>query len=412
MKLSRIFKFVYIILIGVLLCSLSFSVVTGIILRDNLKNYEHVFTFSHDTAELLVMTTGFLANQGDRENRQWRLKYYSTQKTFRYFEINDEIDRKLVQRINQDFMAMAEIFTLISKKTEKHKTNLSSLERSDYYRFQLNRFLFHNIRLFEDTLLLGRVSFSKIRQDHRRLQIILLVFWVVFVIICLVLARLIRQRIILPINDLAKAMHSFSLGDYTASMKKSYPDEFGQLAEVFNHMKSIVLTHEQLLEKETITDKLTQLYNRRYLDERLMQECQRAKRYQRPLSLLFIDIDDFKDYNDRYGHLEGDKILISMRDLFHRILRGTDSSFRYGGEEFVLLLIETDLGNAVKIAEKTRQTFASFEFQPTDTDVIHKTISVGVVSYYIGESADDFLRRADAAMYKAKQNGKNQSVSE
>ncbi|MBW1802905.1 MAG: GGDEF domain-containing protein, partial [Deltaproteobacteria bacterium] len=128
----------------------------------------------------------------------------------------------------------------------------------------------------------------------------------------------------------------------------------------------------------SITDELTKIYNTRHFTDRLTAEIDRTNRYARPLSLLMLDIDNFKDYNDRYGHPEGDRVLSAMGRVIRDCIRRTDSAFRYGGEEFSVILPETALEGAVNVAERIRACFESEVFTPGPDQAVSKTVSIGV----------------------------------
>ena len=152
----------------------------------------------------------------------------------------------------------------------------------------------------------------------------------------------------------------------------------------------------------SITDGLTNLYNSRHFYDRLNEELTRGIRYQRPLSLLLIDIDDFKRHNDEYGHVSGDRVLRRLGRLVLSILRKNDSAYRYGGEEFTVILPETAEGQAVAVAERIRQRFENELFENNT-----KSVSIGVATYRQGEDSRKFVENADHAMYRAKRAGKN-----
>lgn len=160
----------------------------------------------------------------------------------------------------------------------------------------------------------------------------------------------------------------------------------------------------------SITDALTALYNSRHFFERLKKESERADRYAGPLSLLILDLDDFKHYNDAHGHLEGDKVLIKAGEIISRSLRQTDSAYRYGGEEFAVILPQTEGRAALRVAERIRKGLSREVFStPQGTD-IHVTASIGAAEYIEGEDVREFIKRADGNMYLAKKNGKNRCV--
>lgn len=164
---------------------------------------------------------------------------------------------------------------------------------------------------------------------------------------------------------------------------------------------------EQHYRELSMTDELTGLYNTRFFYLWGAEEISRAERYQRPLSLLILDMDDFKSYNDCYGHPEGDLVLQRLAVIFQRCVRTTDWVCRYGGEEFTALLPETPLPKALEIAERIRREFATETFTPTATAAIRKTVSIGVAQLVSGEKIRSLLTRADKYLYRAKHNGKN-----
>jgi diguanylate cyclase (GGDEF)-like protein len=151
------------------------------------------------------------------------------------------------------------------------------------------------------------------------------------------------------------------------------------------------------------SDALTGLRNRGAFEERLEEEVERARRHGRPLSLLLLDIDRFKEYNDTFGHLAGDAVLRSVGSILARKVRATDFAARYGGEELAVILPDTDSNGALELAERLRKAVESAPW--TDRSI---TVSVGVAS--LGdrvESAKDLLDAADRALYRSKERGRN-----
>ena len=155
----------------------------------------------------------------------------------------------------------------------------------------------------------------------------------------------------------------------------------------------------------SLTDGLTGLYNRRHFDSTIEREFSRSKRYGGDLSLAIIDIDFFKKINDTYGHLCGDYVLKEVAYLILDNFRKTDLVFRYGGEEFVVILTETNLESAKIPMERLRQKIENYPFTYSGNKV-KVTVSAGVSCNCI-ESTDEFLDNADKALYKAKETGRN-----
>jgi diguanylate cyclase (GGDEF)-like protein/PAS domain S-box-containing protein len=183
--------------------------------------------------------------------------------------------------------------------------------------------------------------------------------------------------------------------------------------ETFQDITEQIRAEEELRQSEqryremSITDSLTKLYNSRHFFRQLENEVERAKRYGTPLSLILMDIDDFKRYNDTYGHLEGDKVLRALSNVVRKNLRTSDTAYRYGGEEFTVLLPETEGENAFIAAERLRKDFENEILTPLPGSDVHVTVSIGVSRYVSGEQPSTFLKRVDEGMYKAKKLGKN-----
>jgi diguanylate cyclase (GGDEF)-like protein len=158
----------------------------------------------------------------------------------------------------------------------------------------------------------------------------------------------------------------------------------------------------------SIKDDLTGLYNQRHFYHLLHAEIERSERYGRPLSLLLLDIDDFKLFNDTYGHMEGDRVLERIGATIQRCVRRTDWAFRYGGEEFTIFMPETLGDQAGVVAERIRAEFGAERFRPSPGKEESKTVSIGIAEYRPGEVLRDFISRADRNMYEAKRRGKDQ----
>lgn len=158
----------------------------------------------------------------------------------------------------------------------------------------------------------------------------------------------------------------------------------------------------------SLTDALTGLYNRRHFNAELEREFMRSKRYGGNLCIAIIDIDFFKKINDTYGHLCGDYVLKEVAYLILGNFRKTDMVFRYGGEEFVVLMTETSLENSLIPLERLRKTIENNNFI-FKGEKIKVTISIGTETNHT-ESTEEFLNNADKALYQAKQSGRNQTV--
>jgi diguanylate cyclase (GGDEF)-like protein len=174
---------------------------------------------------------------------------------------------------------------------------------------------------------------------------------------------------------------------------------------------SVALDNALLLKRAealSVTDDLTHLYNSRYLNLVLRRETKRASRSGRPLSLLFIDLDGFKDINDTHGHLFGSRALVEAAAVIRSSARETDVVSRFGGDEFALVLPDTGGEGAYAVGERIRERIAAHRFLAGDGLDIHLTVSVGVATLPdVANSSEELMQAADKAMYRVKDSGKN-----
>lgn len=163
--------------------------------------------------------------------------------------------------------------------------------------------------------------------------------------------------------------------------------------------------NEKNLQTLARTDSLTGVFNRRYFMILLDREIKKHKRYKRPLSVLMLDIDYFKKINDNHGHFIGDKAIKHFAEVCKEEIRETDILARLGGEEFAIVLLESEIENSVKIAERIREKLIKSSI--ANTQIPNMTTSIGVASLKEGQSLDDLVREADELLYKGKENGRN-----
>ncbi len=154
---------------------------------------------------------------------------------------------------------------------------------------------------------------------------------------------------------------------------------------------------------DSFTDVLTGLHNRRYFNDILEKEIKRSERYGSFLSLILFDVDHFKIYNDTYGHPEGDKVLYEIGGIVKNAIRQTDSGCRYGGEEFAVILPQSNIENTINVAERIRKRIQK------DTYSLNNgvTISAGISQYQMNQNITEFISNSDIALYKAKKSGRN-----
>jgi len=272
------------------------------------------------------------------------------------------------------------------------------------------------------------VRLNKLKEEQRAALTRLLLGSVgISLLLVLVVGWMLQRIVVVPIRELHRVASAFTVGDYSARAVVKTRDEMEALAETFNEMAREIQSHTRHLE-ETIrkrtreleeankkltelatTDGLTGLYNYRFFEDTIRMEVKRAQRQELPLSLLMIDLDHFKVYNDTHGHQMGDEVLKTVARIMKYRLRSTDFPCRYGGEEFAIILPATGFGEAMKIAEELRglveaHPFPGGEKQPEG----RLTISIGVATYpQHAEDEISLVRAADMALYRAKQRGRN-----
>lgn len=162
------------------------------------------------------------------------------------------------------------------------------------------------------------------------------------------------------------------------------------------------------LSRLSMTDALTGLLNRRAIDDLLEHECARRQRTGSPISVLIFDIDHFKRINDQYGHHQGDQVLTTLASTLQQAIRGTDHLARWGGEEFIILAVDSDLDQVALLAEKIRATVQAMPLNAP----FRITVSIGVADCHAGDTVRQLCARADAALYRAKRAGRNRVVME
>jgi diguanylate cyclase (GGDEF)-like protein len=247
------------------------------------------------------------------------------------------------------------------------------------------------------------------------------------------LARKVSATIAQPIEALSEGARRISQGELDLEIPSAEGNyEIGLLIRTFNDMtrkhlrdrteiqqvnRKLLAQNDELqranevLEQLSITDGLTKLHNHRFFQEHLGREIKRVDRSGEPLSLLMMDIDDFKQLNDHFGHQAGDELLVGLAGILNQSMRDSDLVARYGGEEFAVLAANTDLTGAANLGEKIRTAVAEAAFIVGDSmRPTRMTISIGVAQYR--GSRKQLFRRADRALYHAKSEGKDCVVTE
>lgn len=247
-------------------------------------------------------------------------------------------------------------------------------------------------------------------------QLLQYIFISIIIVLGILSAYVLRNWVSRPVFMVVEGLHSIEKGELDKKVNIKSNDELGELANGFNVMAETIMSRTKKmneladeLRQLSITDSLTGVFNHRHFYTLLDNEMERTKRYNRPLSLLFIDVDYFKDYNDINGHLAGDEVLKNIARVIKDNIRTTDYLCRYGGEEFTVILPESEKGEAKLVGEKIRgkveeEYFPNEEKQPNGKI----TISIGVSS--IPEDTvdlEDLVIKADNSLYEAKARGRN-----
>lgn len=212
--------------------------------------------------------------------------------------------------------------------------------------------------------------------------------------------------IVRPLDRLTRAATEVAGGDLAVDLPVAGHGEVALLTSVFNDMVKRLRAGREELERLSITDGLTRLYNRRHLMTTLEELARRARRGERPLTVLMMDVDHFKRYNDSFGHQAGDAVLEAVAGVLRECTRDVDCCARYGGEEFVILLPDTPTAGATEVAERIRARQAALDFPGGKV-----TLSIGVAEFPAdGETSEFVLQSADAALYRAKHEGRDRVV--
>ena len=171
--------------------------------------------------------------------------------------------------------------------------------------------------------------------------------------------------------------------------------------------EDVLKESEKKYRELSIIDDLTQLYNSRHFHAQIEIEIERSNRYGHPLTLLLLDLDKFKKFNDKYGHIEGDYVLSQLGQVIKRCLRETDSAYRYGGEEFTIMLPMTKSEEGIVTAKRIQTELRKEAFSPVLGQEVNITVSIGFAQYKTKEEMKAFVQRVDKLMYQAKKDGRN-----
>jgi|GEM_PF-744220 len=210
-----------------------------------------------------------------------------------------------------------------------------------------------------------------------------------------------------PVNAISKAVQNFAYSDHEPDLPDTYNDEIGQL--MANTQGALKKLHSMLhnMHELSIRDELTGLYNRRFFSEQAEMLLIRAMRYEEPLTLIFIDIDEFKTVNDRFSHQVGDHALRQIANLLTETARGSDLTARLGGDEFVIVLPNTPIVKGHQICERLRNLMEGYDWSSLLPGATI-TCSIGMAEAQNYDTIEKLMDRADANLFRAKKGGRNQ----
>jgi len=312
----------------------------------------------------------------------------------------DESMKNYLREYKEEFLALVEKEILCGLD---ENSGLQGKMRQNVHKTE------HLLQVLEKNI----ANFEKKHEKNMFAQIYLSAFVTVALVLFLIIA--IANNILDSLRIFQKGLLDFF--DYLnkkrediSTIKIDKKDEFAQMAELIN--KQIVQAADFMKEEETKLkgfaefDELTGIYNRRKFNDLLTYHINKFKRYKTEFSLVFIDLDNFKKINDTYGHAVGDIILQKFVQITKENIRDVDIFARWGGEEFTLLLPNTDIENAYIVSEKIRKAIENYH----DPIIGSFTVSLGVTSITAKDTLESLIEKSDKALYKAKREGKNKTV--
>lgn len=277
------------------------------------------------------------------------------------------------------------------------------------------------LQVFNDDLIYKRaIQQNELITLQKNIRLIFIFETALFAVVLLLIAFIVSKTILQPIHKLITSVKAFELDKKFIPVHIDTKDELGLLAKTFNNMaskaSSTVTLMKSTIEKtekqrdqaliESISDPLTGLSNRKFMEMELNKLILSSKRYQTALSLIILDLDHFKKVNDTYGHVIGDIVLKAIAQLMKHIMRASDLTIRYGGEEFIIVMDHTTSHEASVKAETLRQEVENLEIEELLGNRV--TVSLGITQLrQENDSIESFIARADEALYKAKTSGRN-----
>ncbi|HEY5556234.1 GGDEF domain-containing protein [Acetobacterium sp.] len=330
-------------------------------------------------------------------------------------ELRDSILDKIKNSVNKEIVILAEDGVKLSTLNidENAFGNIFSTSESGNIIFKTlkinNRemgFSFYPIEDFDGKIIayigtgfdMNTVNDIFINSMIRFIPVIVIFSLVLFLILYALLRQLLK-----PLSEIISITEKISKGNYKIEYPSNKIIEFTKILESIGEMSDAIEIRENKLITLSSIDKLTQIYNRQKTEDLLRLEIKRSNRYNYSLSIIMLDIDKFKEVNDTYGHKVGDIILEEFANILKKNIRTTDFIGRWGGEEFLIICPETNIEGAEALANNLRREIEEHKFPI----IVWKTASFGVAAYMPEEEINSVMKRADDALYKAKEFGRN-----
>jgi two-component system, cell cycle response regulator len=378
------------------------------------KMLEELFPLAH-LDDLLIKT---------EELEEKETFYEGSQTKMRFTELSQEIEQTITEILNSPSQ-LAEKRTLMLKIKQEWqfaKENEDKLLKSfgkpntAFEQQQQLRIREHlnqasnEIRRLKDLLTNFQTddNLTRARELKQRARTITAIVLAIAIIMVILSGLILTQSILKPLKLLNIGVARFGDGDLSYRITLKTQDEIEQLATTINGMAAKLEQSQQALRELATIDGLTGVYNRREFNRRLTVEIERSRREGHPVSLLMVDIDHFKKLNDTYGHQSGDDALRHFSALITKEVRPGDIPARYGGEEFAVILPNADRRDVFAVAERLRTLIAAQDIEIQNNQKVKVTASLGCATFPVdAETEDSLMAQADAALYKAKQGGRN-----
>jgi diguanylate cyclase (GGDEF)-like protein len=401
------------------------------------NNYGNIYLPTFIDSLTSISNLIYLEVEGTSSNQNsYQFAYHqSVGKTWRKFHpenyiqsLNEKIEKLSQYLLNKKTDKVKIEFLLQRAIDEKYKYQRDIKNQNRYGGFQYPSNLIDGYLVDEDKLMLfislpttnfngGIINFVYDLSELTDLKIDIfrstIIEFIVLLSITFPMTLLITHWVIKPIESLTRCLsaHKGKI-DIENIPALTAHDEVGDLAREFKTLISYTYTQMDYIEQISIKDPLTDLFNRRHFDDKIEDIISSAKRHSMSISFLFVDIDNFKKYNDNYGHDKGDEALKAVAQGFLDVARRPDDyCFRFGGEEFIIIIVNKLADNAINIAEKIRQHIEDLSIEHLFNDDFNcLTISIGecTITQITGPiKVKDIIRMADAELYKAKDAGRN-----